>query len=85
MLRAVRAVVNAPGSCYSEIQEGGNMRTYTTYEVAARLGVNESTIRRRCMAGKLAGAYKETVRARTIWRIPANAIFGLQKPVRKEG
>ena len=60
------------------------MRTYTTYEVAARLGVNESTIRRRCMAGKLAGAYKETVRARTIWRIPEAAITALQQPV-KEG
>ena len=47
---------------------------YTSYEAARILQVDESTIRRRCMAGKLAGAFRQTVRAREIWMIPAAAL-----------
>ena len=50
-------------------------RTYTTFEAARINGVDEATVRRQCANGKIAGAYKETVRERTIWRIPAEALF----------
>lgn len=48
--------------------------TYTTFEAAKILGVDESTIRRRCMAGKMAGAYRGVLRSREIWMIPAAAL-----------
>ena len=47
---------------------------YTSYEAARILQVDESTIRRRCMAGKLAGAYRGVLRSREIWMIPASAL-----------
>lgn len=48
--------------------------TYTSYEAARIKGVDESTIRRQCMAGKLAGAYRGVLRSREIWMIPASAL-----------
>lgn len=48
--------------------------TYTSYEAARILQVDESTIRRRCMAGKLIGAYRGVLRSREIWMIPASAL-----------
>ena len=48
--------------------------TYTSYEAARILQVDESTIRRRCMAGKLIGAYRGVLRSREIWMIPAAAL-----------
>jgi len=48
--------------------------TYTSYEAARMLQVDESTIRRRCMAGKMAGAYRGVLRKREIWMIPASAL-----------
>ena len=49
---------------------------YTTYEAARILGVNESTIRRRCAEGKLPGAYLAVIRRREIWMIPTAALDG---------
>lgn len=48
--------------------------TYTSFEAAKIKGVDESTIRRQCMAGKLAGAYRGVLRSREIWMIPAEAL-----------
>ena len=48
--------------------------TYTSYEAARILQVDESTIRRRCMAGKMVGAYRGVLRSREIWMIPAAAL-----------
>ena len=48
--------------------------TYTSYEAARILQVDESTIRRRCMAGKMVGAYRAVIRQREIWMIPASAL-----------
>ncbi len=48
--------------------------TYTSYEAARILQVDESTIRRRCLAGKMAGAYRGVLRSREIWMIPASAL-----------
>ena len=76
------------------------MKSYSTYEAAILLGVDESTIRRQCADGRIVGAFQEKVRARSIWRIPATAVpltredrrrvllakLGMEeKPVRKEG
>lgn len=49
--------------------------TYTTFEAARINGVDEATVRRQCANGKIAGAYKELVREREVWRIPAEALF----------
>lgn len=49
--------------------------TYTTFEAARINGVDEATVRRQCANGKIAGAYKESVREREVWRIPAEALF----------
>jgi len=48
--------------------------TYTSYEAARILQVDESTIRRRCMAGKMSGAYRGVLRSREIWMIPASTL-----------
>ena len=48
--------------------------TYTSYEAARILQVDESTIRRRCMAGKMIGAYRGVLRTKEIWMIPASAL-----------
>jgi len=48
--------------------------TYTSYEAARILQVDESTIRRRCIAGKMIGAYRAVIRQREIWMIPASAL-----------
>jgi len=48
--------------------------TYTSYEAARILQVDESTIRRRCLAGKMAGAFRAVIRQREIWMIPAEAL-----------
>ena len=48
--------------------------TYTSYEAARILQVDESTIRRRCMAGKMVGAFRAVIRQREIWMIPAAAL-----------
>jgi hypothetical protein len=48
--------------------------TYTSYEAARILHVDESTIRRRCMAGKMIGAYRGVLRTKEIWMIPASAL-----------
>jgi len=48
--------------------------TYTSYEAARILQVDESTIRRRCMAGKMVGAFRAVIRQREIWVIPAEAL-----------
>jgi len=58
--------------------------TYTTYEAARLLGIDESNVRRGCYRGRFPGAFRETVRSRMIWRIPAAAITALQQP-RREG
>jgi len=56
--------------------------TYTTYEAARMLGIDESNVRRGCYRGRFPGAFRETVRSRMIWRIPAEAIRALQQPAR---
>lgn len=48
--------------------------TYTSYEAAQLLGVNEATIRRRCADGRIAGATRRVVRKREIWMIPLSAL-----------
>lgn len=63
--------------CSAIVVVGVNMSeaiTYTSYEAARILQVDESTIRRRCMAGKMVGAYRGVLRSREIWMIPAAAL-----------
>lgn len=47
---------------------------YTSYEAARILGVHETTIRRRCADGRIAGATRHVVRKREIWMIPLSAL-----------
>lgn len=57
---------------------------YTTFEAARINGVNEATIRKQCADGRMVGAYRQTVRKRLIWRIPASALFDPYPPEREE-
>lgn len=47
---------------------------YTTYEAARLAGVDESTIRRQCAAGRIPGAFRGVLRKREIWMIPAESL-----------
>lgn len=48
--------------------------SYTTYEAARLVGVDESTIRRRCADGRIPGAVRGVLRKREIWMIPADSL-----------
>jgi len=55
--------------------------TYSVPEAARRLGVSESTIRRRIAAGKLPGGrHNERNGARPTWRVLANAVDEMAGP-----
>lgn len=56
------------------IGKGGAMvdtDNLTTFEAARLVGVDESTIRRQCAAGRIVGAFRGVLRKREIWMIPA--------------